>query len=299
MNGVSVNMDFETFVSETEKQVGERCSECVVKVSRVEKNNGLCLTGITIMPPDRRIAPTIYLESFYDNYRKGCPMDRVISGIIRMYEENMTEEDIDIPDVTDFGDVKDIICCRLVNYDRNRERLENMPHRIFLNLAVVYYLPVPIGPGCNGSITVTDRLAEMWKVDEETVYGQAIANTQRLFPATLKPMEEVLGEYLTEPVPAGLLMPLHVLRCGECNGAVAMLCGDILRDFAGKHGDFYLLPSSTHEVLLLPADGSREEGEHLCSMVREINCTQLSPDEVLADNAYLYHADTGNIEVLE
>ena len=48
------------------------------------KNNGTELDGITIMEKDKNIAPTIYINSFYDRYREGVSLKAVVSEIIRI-----------------------------------------------------------------------------------------------------------------------------------------------------------------------------------------------------------------------
>lgn len=302
MNAVStdVTMDFEDFVSEVKRRLQERYTDCEVKAARVDKNNGLCLMGITIMPPDRRVVPNIYLDSFYEDYREGRSVDSVISGIIGLYEANMTEKDIALPDIRDFGAVKDIICCRLVNRVRNLERLEGIPHRPFLDLAVVYYLPVSVNTRYDGSITVTDKMAALWRVDEADLYRYAIGNIQRLFRVRLQALEELIREKAPDWDGDGPIVPLYVLRCESPGGAAAMLFGHLLREFAKDHGDFYILPSSTHEVLLHPVirPHTKEDDRSMCRMVQSVNWKELEPDEILSDNAYLYHAGTDTIEVL-
>ena len=94
---------------------------------------------------------------------------------------------------------------------------------------------------------------------------------------------------------------MHILRNnGSSGGAAALLNAEILREFAGRHGDFYIFPSSIHEVILHPVamPGMVLEKEDVSSMVRDVNQAQVAPDEVLSDNAYYYHADTGEIEIL-
>lgn len=52
-------------------------------------------------------------------------------------------------------------------------------------------------------------------------------------------------------------------------------------------GDFYILPSSIHEILLVPDNGDKA-ADDLRDMVREVNATQVSPEEKLTDNVYHY-----------
>lgn len=213
-----------------------------------------------------------------------------------------------LPDVTDFEAVKGIICFKAVNRERNLEMLKSMPHRQFHDLAVTYYVPVAL-TGSTGRIAVTDGFLGMWGVDEETLYRHAVENTRRMLPVELLSMEDVFREILPEensgtrqPGQAGgeSIIPMYVLRCGkgEQATAAAILYESALQEFAGQHGDFYILPSSVFEVMLVPVDNPLpEDSLYFRSMVREINRAQRLPEEVLSDSVYLYHADTGKIEI--
>lgn len=303
-----IPMDFEGFVETMKERLREEYPGCEVKTAPVSKNNGLCLTGITVLPPGRTVAPNIYMDVPYTEYLAGRPLEDIFSAIVQIYEENAMEEDPALPDLTDFGAVKDLICFRPINRDRNGERLKDIPHRDFLDLAVVYFVPAMLDGGKSGSITVTDQVFNQWQTDEDTVYRYAAENTRRLYPAGLQPLEDVIREVMGDDAPKGLFTetghplcpPLYVLRChkGEMSSAAALLYPGILREFAEKHGDFYILPSSIYEVLLLPAKPEPADPAYLCSMVRAVNEEQVATDEILSDNAYLYHADTGGIEIL-
>lgn len=303
-----IPMDFEGFVETMKERLREEYPGCEVKTAPVSKNNGLCLTGITVLPPGRTVAPNIYMDVPYTEYLAGRPLEDIFSAIVQIYEENAMEEDPALPDLTDFGAVKDLICFRPINRDRNGERLKDIPHRDFLDLAVVYFVPAMLDGGKSGSITVTNHIFQLWQADEDTVYRYAAANTRRLYPAGLQALEDVIREVMGDEDPKELFTetgrplcpPLYVLRChkGEMSSAAALLYPDILREFAEKHGDFYILPSSIYEVLLLPAKPEPADPAYLCGMVRAVNEEQVATDEILSDNAYLYHADTGEIEIL-
>ena len=303
-----IPMDFEGFVETMKERLREKYPGCEVKTAPVSKNNGLCLTGITVLPPGRAVAPNIYMDVPYTEYLSGRPLEDIFSAIVQIYEENAMEEDPALPDMADFEAVKDIVCFRLVSRERNGERLRDVPHRDFLDLSVVYFIPVAVDGEKSGSITVTDQIFNQWQTDEDTVYQCAAENTRRLYPAGLQPLEDVIREVMGDEAPKELFTetghslcpPLYVLRChkGEMSSAAAVLYTDILREFAGKHGDFYILPSSIYEVLLLSAKPEPADPAYLCSMVRAVNEEQVATDEILSDNAYLYHADTGGIEIL-
>ena len=93
--------------------------------------------------------------------------------------------------------------------------------------------------------------------------------------------------------------PMYVAtNVSKLNGACILLYDGVLEKFAEKiGGDFYILPSSVHEVLFVPANGDMD-ARYLIQMVREVNATQVAPDEVLSDNVYLYHADKDFVEMM-
>ncbi|MCM1220291.1 MAG: DUF5688 family protein [Lachnospiraceae bacterium] len=300
-------MDFGAFTAAVKGMLREKYDGYRITVSTVDKNNGLRLTGVSISAPGQAVAPHIYLDGFYKDYLAGCPMGKVISGIAGLYEQNRVTESLTLPNVADFEAVKDLICFKLTNRERNARKLAAMPHRAFLDLAVSYYIPVTVPRGRSGRIAVTDQIFRMWKTDEEALYRHALENTRRLLPIKMRPLEEVVAEILTEgnggislQADRILGVPMYVLACGEKeeSSAAAMHYGDVLREFAGRHGDFYILPSSIYETLLVPVSGRWMDADCICSMVREVNRTQVSPEEVLSDSAYLCHADTGAVDVL-
>ena len=71
---------------------------------------------------------------------------------------------------------------------------------------------------------------------------------------------------------------------------VLEMIGEILKE------DFYILPSSIHEMIILPK--SREIAkEELDAMIQDINHTQVDTEEVLSDHAYLYERGLGKIQM--
>ena len=83
----------------------------------------------------------------------------------------------------------------------------------------------------------------------------------------------------------------------KTNGANILLFKEQLAELAEKvDDDFFILPSSIHELLAIPAF-QVDDAEQLRQMVREVNDTQVAPDEILGYEAYLYNRETGEVEV--
>ena len=59
-----------------------------ITINHVIKNNGREMDGLVIMEKDRDIAPTIYLDSFYEMYIQGENIKKIIRQIETIYREN-------------------------------------------------------------------------------------------------------------------------------------------------------------------------------------------------------------------
>lgn len=298
-------LDFAAFTEDAVARMRERYAGFEVRTVNVEKNNGVCLIGIAVMPADSNgetsLFPTIYLNELYEEYLDGTSMEEIADQIADCYETNKGVDASIVPDLLHFHAVENSICYRLINAEMNAENLKKIPYRPFLDLAVVYCIPVDMGDGSRGAIAVTNDYAHMWKVDEETIHTCAVANTDRLYPAELRPMEDIIQELIPGCDMSGIDSGMFILRSHVgSGGAGAMFQKDILRGFAAQHGDFYLIPSSICEVLLLPLSNAMKyvTKESIPCMVRDVNKNNLAPEEVLSNNAYLYHAETGEIEIL-
>jgi hypothetical protein len=78
-----------------------------------------------------------------------------------------------------------------------------------------------------------------------------------------------------------------------------MLDEDALKEAAELYGgDFMILPSSIHEILLLPVRDEKEEIEELAATVREVNDTKVAPDEILSFHVYRYSCMTGTVSIV-
>lgn len=291
--------------------------ECSVMVHKVTKNNNLVLTGISIRSREVNLAPTIYMDGYYNDYKNGRPVMEIIAEVERAYDTYKVEQDFDVNSITDFNHVQDKICYKLVNRDKNKELLSDAPYLPFHDLAVIFYVVVSEDRVGTGTVIVHNHLMEMWgNPDIKELYRIAKNNTQRRYKGRVSNMMEIMGEIIShsadnvdpdvvdaffemDSVYEDNMMPMFVATNNKkVNGAGVILYDGLLRTFAEKiGGDFYILPSSVHEVIFVPANGDMD-ARYLIQMVKEVNATEVSPDEVLSDNVYMYHADTDFVEMM-
>ena len=295
---ITIEVFTEIIKSEMEKIYS---SKCKVDVLNVVKNNGLHLTGITIRNRESNMAPTIYLDGYFADYKDGRTMENICKEIVQVYEKNKVQKDFSLEQVTDFKNVKDRICFKLVNREKNAELLADTPYVKYQDLAVVFYILVSKDKSGITSITVRNSLMDMWGMDADILYYLAKKNTQRLFRGRVLSMMEVMAEIIGDSADAfeDSAFPMYVAtNVFKMNGACILLYDGVLKKFAEKiGGDFYILPSSVHEVIFVPANGDMN-ARYLIQMVKEVNATEVAPDEVLSDNVYIYHADKDFVEII-
>lgn len=226
----------------------------------------------------------------------------------------------------EYEGVKEHLICRLVRTEALSFYREVVFSRAFADLAVVPCLFKANSDGTAVSCPVTLSVAAGWPVSHSRLTADALANMQRLLPAVLEPMEQLMGSDLEGSAKSrmmGFLQSVHgdaaPERLGQLAellarqiglraqyaaglnamwvlgnkpgifGAASLLYPGILQDFAQKaESSLFLLPSSIHEVILLPESG-RETESLLHHMVRTGNEKMAAmPEKILSDGVYYY-----------
>lgn len=266
-----------------------------IELENVKKNNGVEMTGLNIMLKNERIAPNIYLEYFYNQYRENGDMEAILNEIKEEYikaREEISQKGIDV----DFK--KENIFMKVVNYEYNKEMFEYSPYiRVAPDLAISFRVLVNKDDDGIASALLTYDLLEKMELSKSEVYELAKENTEKLFPARVERLSNVLKNMGldTTGMPSESMLYIVTNNAGV-NGATAMCYENVLKDFKELYGDFYILPSSIHEVLLLKKSkvhiGDLPE---IQQMVKEINEFTVSPQEKLSDNVYEYDEKTNEI----
>lgn len=277
-------------------------SEVTVTIQDIIKNNDTHLDGLTILSPRHNISPTIYLDYYFRQYEKGRSLSDISQDILSAYQENCPSGHIDISFFTDYDKVKNQIIFKLINYDRNKELLKDVPHYRFLDLAIVFNCLLESDSTGNATILIHHRHLDFWNITKDDLYALAFCNTPRLLPYDLRSMTEILAELLRDneslsfPGDATSICPMYVLsNQHKLNGSVCILYQNLLRDFARRlSSDLYILPSSVHEVLIIPAVNQISYQE-LSDMVRDVNSSQLSREKILSDHVYYYSRENCQI----
>ena len=305
-------MEIDSFAEHVKENVREKLGTgWNVAVQKVDKNNGVTYTGLRVSKDDELVSPVVYINNYYDTYKNGktTPADAAdyVADVCRKKRHT-----VDMRYFLNYENVRGSIVYKLVNTDKNREALNDLPHKEFLDLSIVFQCIVEHKEIGTASVLIHNAHAKLWGVSVEELYRAASENTPRLRGYEIKSMNEMIseimqrekagerfsGDGLMEDMEYGI--PMYVLsNRHRIDGAACILYPDLLKDFSEAiGGGFYIIPSSIHEVLLLPADSTEECGE-IREMIREVNDTQVMEEEILSYSLYYYDAAKNEVRVCD
>lgn len=297
-------MDYEIFKAVVEQNflryLPEEYREAEIKVYPVKKVNRT-LDGLAVLPADgSRIFPTIYVNDMYEHYQACGNLETVLGNAAESYAKVQDNVRGSEPDL-DAEHVKDNVIMCLINTEQNRELLSDVPNRGFHDLSVIYRWVVERTPDAVGSILVSDRVAEEIGMTEEELFWCAVENTRRINPVSVTCMGSMFGG-----IPEEISLPQEVREEMErakrtadnmwiisnksgINGAVSMLYEENLHQLAEKLGEnLFILPSSIHEVIAMPAEMAGKNLTNLIEMVQEVNMGSVELGERLSNSVYHY-----------
>ena len=286
-------MNYYQFVMEVKKKIEIIVGDSLqIEIASTTKNNGNERVGLSLRDPEVNIAPTIYLEEFYQSYLDSYSLDEIVYHLLALYQDVRFEQSINIDDMQHFELIKDKIAFKLINYSMNEELLLHVPHKRFMEFALVFYVILDTDDDQSGTILILDSILEYWGVSLDELYDAANQNMPTLLPMKFKPMKEMMYENpLCPPEAIAEDNPLYVLT-NDANfyGAAALMYDGILPYIARQlHESFYILPSSIHEIIIVPESASPPR-EELDQMIQNVNATQIDPEEQLGSFAYYYDA---------
>ena len=308
-------MNYNQFLEKVRAAVQERLgSDYEIRIQKITKNNGIVLDGLIIGKASKNIAPTIYLNSYYMHFTHGMSLQEILEDIISAYKENNDVVFGDIRELLDFTNLQDKVAFKLIQMEKNKELLKDVPYFEFLDLAVVFYLILDEHKGGQMTALIHNSHMKPWGVEKEELYRLAMRNTPILLPSEIKTMKEIMCDILKghleelemEEMVDDLLdfdsqkPSLYVLsNRKQINGAGCILYDGCLKDFAdSQNSDIVILPSSLHETILVPDDGNLDYGE-LRKMVGEINESEVAKEDVLSDRIYKYSRHDCSISLIE
>ncbi|MBR2213971.1 MAG: hypothetical protein IJ889_06010 [Eubacterium sp.] len=329
-------MYYEEFTEDIRERVEdliqEDVPECIVTVRNVVKNNGVKRKALSFVVKDEKATPTIYLREFYEDYREGRDIDDICEEIIDTYKRGLSrfQNEIDVDDFTNYEKVKEQVFLKLVNQEMNQKLLRDVPWREYLDLAVVYYVAVSTDE-CSATVLIHTEHLEHWGITEKELYDTAWKNTLEKKKPEILRMKDVIKDMIIERITGSTdilaedveydgktkqeveemvneeiekverqkPMDMYILTNDtKTNGAVCMMYPNVLKDFAEDKGfDLFIIPSSIHEVLLVPKKAG--SAKRLNEILNDVNKNSLDSVEILSNKIYSYDRKEDNIKIVE
>lgn len=304
-------MDFREFCDYVKdnilKEMPEEYQGAEVSIDETIKNNSVILHGLSIRREDRNIAPRLYLEYAYDSFKDNKSLDEIVQIVAKEYVKHAgIDIGFDVRSILEFDEVKDKITTQILNGKQNKALAATRPCKKLDDLLVFYRITIEQMDNGTSSIPITNEMMKSWGVTTQDIHNLAVENTERMFPSELVDIEDILfgvEENLfeqTDEKPDGKLLTLKNRE--NVYGAAAIANPEILQKISEVvQDDYYILPSSVNEVLILSKESAKEMGmtpKDLGNMVRGVNQTEVEKDEVLSDHVYVYDREKKVIETV-
>lgn len=242
------------------------------------------LDSISLIGENIKMSPTLYFNNMYDYY---IGADASIEELALKAFETMlegakqTEITEELPDKEKF---MENIFFQVINTEKNKTLLLEIPHREYLDLSIIYRYAVNISDNDIATTTINYILMDEFKLTEEELYEAAYKNTRRI----LKP----------KVVSPGFTEFYMITNDQNIFGANGILYKDIIAKEAKKlNADIYLIPSSIHEFLIQPVSNTLKPKD-LKEIIKDANEHVIDPEDYLSDSLYIYKLKTDTIEVI-
>lgn len=303
-------MNFDEFVKAVVEKVENHFSKSgmenvTVSIVPVTKHNDVILHGITVMEGEKGISPNIYLEPYFDRCEKGESIEIIAEDVLALYEETKGL----VPEISDndftYEKIKDKVVYQIVDAKQNRRRLLDLKFsEAGSGFAKIYCIAV----SKDASIPITNKMAAYYDYDSRKLFEDAERNTPLLHPATFTDINAaIFGSFMGNRKEAPLLSEcekinpdtlMYVLSNADgVNGAASIFYPDVKEKIAELIDDsYYVLPSSIHEVLILPCNRD-VDAKTLTVMVKEINDTHVSAADRLSDTVMKYDKEQKELKI--
>ncbi|MCQ2536710.1 MAG: DUF5688 family protein [Lachnospiraceae bacterium] len=299
-------MEFSEFKEKFTSDIAERLYDIGIeaKVSNhdVSKLNE-SYESVTVTPEGSNVGVNLNINRIYDAIENGETYEGALKRAVETIERGIEETPaVDVTALTDYSQMKERLVMEVVSVEVNKEMLKDIPHKEMEDMAVVYRFDLGGDKDNRATVLVTNQLMNSMGITADQLHNDAMENAPNIRPAVIRGMTEVIAE-MSGMTPEDLVEMGMALGGGEemmyvassadnISGAGVIAYEDFMNQAAERvGGDFFILPSSRHEVLLVPDDGTKSLKE-LEAMVKDVNATQVSPEDKLTDS--VYHYDSKN-----
>ncbi len=178
------NEFLETMKKQMELALGDGYS---LTLRKVQKNNSLILDGLCIEKDGSPVAPSIYLNPFYEHYLDGVSLETITKKLLTAYHENSYPPFLNQFALSDYASIPSRIAFRLINAASNQSLLKTMPHIPWLDLAIVFYLYIQENEDGIMTAAIYDHHIKTWGITVDDLYHALPLKHSQSFSSCLSP----------------------------------------------------------------------------------------------------------------
>ena len=294
-------MDQKVFEQQVLTEMQERLPELHFELRDVEKFQSGSYHALAVSREGRPVIAMVNLAPFHTRTEAGADYDFLMDELAdKAIEAIRASSVIDPESFSDYGKIKDQLSVQMVNADSSRPLLDQYPHRIIGDMAMIARIDWKEKDGQGMSAAVTNGMLASFGISQETLFEDAIACGMEKRPATLRTIREELESLAGTPLDVeGSSVPGFWVASNKekVNGAASVFYPGFLDEAAKQLGsDFFVIPSSIHEMLLLPDDGTIR-ADALAHIQHEVNEDEVLPEDLLSRQVFYYDAAERKLEL--
>lgn len=301
-------MNYEEFKSNLKELLKTELANRNIDVEEITEENiekmNESYDSIVIKPAGASIATIIHIEDAFEAFEKGTELREMILGareedaelkamVKSIADEMENEPQFDMSIFDDYKQVKSRLSMQIVSAERNAELLEDVPHEMIEDMAVVYrVLMTQPGVG-SGTVTtlVTNEMLKNYGITDSQLKKDAMRNAPNVKPVKIRDMSETVKDFDLELAPDVSVENGKIFVASVTDnvyGAAVIAYPNFLDNAAAiLRSDFFVLPTSIHEIILVKDDGN-VDADDLKNLVTAVNAAQVDPADQLTDNVYHY-----------
>lgn len=305
------NMDYESFKKEFTEDIKEKLYEMGygdvdIKINNIKKVNR-DYEAMNVVPEGGVMGVSFNLEEIFTKFEQSGDYDSVLKNTTSFVANGIdTAPKTDIDNLLNYEEMKNKLSIEVISAEANKELLLNIPHDRIEDLAAVYRFVLKSESTGKASILVSNEMMQKMGITHEQLKNDALYNAPIIRPAVIKGMNEVIKELMGKEAyelangTGNVEESVYVATVPDKDSGAGVLSYQNFMDQAAERvgGDFFILPSSIHEILIVKDDGEMK-AELLRNMVQQINRTELMPEDKLSDNVYHYDSKEHIFELAE
>lgn len=275
-----LNKDVMLSALQEKLQLNPLTKDVVINVQTIHKSSGL-YNGLCLREKNRNIGIVLNLDMFCKNFNS---IDDAVQKIFSTYISSIDNMPaIDAGSIIDYEKIKNSLIVELVNTAAHKDFLSQVPHKEIEDLSIVYRVIFQRDEQIELSMSVTNEMLKLMQISPDRLHDDALKSA-----ANINPVELFLF---------GGIMPTITSK-NFLYGAATIVYSDVLKKASKIYGNYYILPSSVHELVIIPECLDLDLG-YIKSNVEQVNQTILCPEDFLSNNIYHYDHVTDKFEIAE